>query len=98
MKILEIIDKQIEIIYSLNLEPKAIQLDEDYHKLFIEECKQYITTATDAPAMDFKVEKYRDLEITKVDFSNTQFIGSAGFVSPIQVTIKQYYKPTKLEL
>lgn len=98
MKIIEIIDKQIEIIHSLNLEPKAIQMDESYHEQFIEECKQYITTVTDAPSMDLKIDKFRGLEITKRDYSGIQFDGSAGFVSPIQVTIKQYYKPTKIEL
>lgn len=92
MRIIGMIEQQIDNILILGYRPAAIQLHENFYDEFIEECKSYITTATDKPSIDFKVDKFMGLPISKIDYKKVQFEQSKGFVSPIQVTIISYLK------
>ena len=63
MKIIPIIESQINNILILGYEPAAIQLHEEIFDTFIEECKSFITTAEDKPAIDFNVARFMGLPI-----------------------------------
>lgn len=91
MKIIPMIESQINNILKLGYEPAAVQLHEEIFDTFVEECKSYITTATYKPAIDFKVDKFMGLPISKINYSRVQFEQSKGFVAPIQLTIKTYH-------
>lgn len=92
MKIAQIIEQQIANLILLGFEPAAIQLHEEIYDEFVEYCKLLITTSTDKPAVEFKVDKFMGLSISKINYSNVQFKQSKGFVAPIQVTVKTYIK------
>ena len=91
MKIIPIIESQINNILILGYEPAAIQLHEEIFDTFIEECKSFITTAEDKPAIDFNVARFMGLPISKINYERVQFEQSKGFVAPVQVTIKTYH-------
>ena len=91
MKIIPIIESQINNILILGYEPAAIKLHEEIFDTFIEECKSFITTAEDKPAIDFNVIRFIGLPISKINYERVQFEQSKGFVAPVQVTIKTYH-------
>jgi hypothetical protein len=91
MRIIPIIESQINNILILGYEPAAIQIHEEIFDEFIEECKSFITTSEDKPAIDFKVARFMGLEISKINYSRVQFEQSKGFVAPVQVTVKTYH-------
>lgn len=92
MRIIPIIESQINNILILGYKPAAIQIHEHIFDEFLEECKSYITTATDKPSIDFKVDKFMGLSISKINYSRVQFEQSKGFVAPVQVTIESYLR------
>jgi hypothetical protein len=90
--IISVLEKQIEGLIILGYKPVAIQMDEDIHEKFLEECKRFIKTQPDKPEIGFTIIHFMGLPVSKNEYKRLQLDGSKGFISPIQVTIKTYHK------
>lgn len=95
MRICKAIEEQINTLKMLNLTPVSIQLDEMLYDEFIEECKQFVTTSVDKPSITLKVSYFMGLEIEKIKMAKTTLNRDKtklanGFISPIQILIKEY--------
>lgn len=91
MTILEIIDKQIEIILCLNLEPDSIVIcDEMFEVLNNEFSNNHVklTKEDGHESSEVRLDKYRGLPIKILYLDRITFSSGSGIVFPIQVTTK----------
>ena len=96
MKIIPIIESQINNILILGYEPAAIQLHEEIFDTFIEECKSFLPKEEKIedrkpPKIEVDIIRFMGLPISKINYERVQFEQCKGFVAPVQVTIKTYH-------